>query len=140
MATLNSSLLTAGLITLKDNKLLLAYSNNKKAWYLPGGKVDRGESSLTSLKREIREELMIDLNDDRLDFYCHITAPAYGENPVVIMEQDCFIYDLREEINPSNEIGAVQYFSRASYMKEQFQVIGVLMVFDKLEADKLIEI
>lgn len=140
MHTLNSSLLTAGLITLKDNKLLLAYSNNKKAWYLPGGKVDRGENSLASLKREIREELMIDLNDDRLDFYCHITAPAYGEMPVVIMEQDCFIYDLKEEINPSNEIGAVQYFSRAAYMEEEFQVVGVLMVFDKLESDRLIEV
>ncbi|MEJ5145041.1 NUDIX hydrolase [Sphingobacterium sp. MYb388] len=138
MHTLPSNLYTAGLITLKDNKLLLAYSNNKKAWYLPGGKVDQGEDSLQSLKREIGEELMIELNDDRLEFYCHITAPAYGENPVVIMEQDCFIYDLKEEIHPSNEIGAVQYFSRPAYMQEQIQVIGVLMVFDKLEADHLI--
>ncbi|UZJ62949.1 NUDIX domain-containing protein [Sphingobacterium sp. KU25419] len=138
MNTRSSSLLTAGLITLKDNKLLLAYSNNKKAWYLPGGKVDQGEDSLQSLKREIKEELMIVLNTERLRFYCHITAPAYGEIPVVIMEQDCFIYDLQEEINPSNEIGDVRYFSRAEYLKEQFQVVGVLMVFDQLEADHLI--
>lgn len=41
----NKSILlpTAGLIVIKDNKLLLAYSNNKKAWYLPGGKIDLGE-------------------------------------------------------------------------------------------------
>jgi len=32
---------TAGLIALKGDKLLLAYSNNKKAWYLPGGKIDK---------------------------------------------------------------------------------------------------
>lgn len=138
MNTRSSSLLTAGLITLKDNKLMLAYSNNKKAWYLPGGKVDQGENSLQSLKREIEEELMIALDPERLSFYCHITAPAYGEIPVVIMEQDCFIYDLQEEINPSNEIGDVRYFSRAEYLKEQFQVVGVLMVFDQLEADHLI--
>ena len=138
MNTRSSSLLTAGLITLKDNKLLLAYSNNKKAWYLPGGKVDQGENSLQSLKREIEEELMIALDPERLRFYCHITAPAYGEIPVVIMEQDCFIYDLQEDIKPSNEIGEVRYFSRAEYLKEQFQVVGVLMVFDQLEADHLV--
>jgi ADP-ribose pyrophosphatase YjhB (NUDIX family) len=36
---------TAGLILIKDKKLLLAFSKNKKAWYLPGGKVDTNESS-----------------------------------------------------------------------------------------------
>ncbi|WP_236263836.1 NUDIX domain-containing protein [Dysgonomonas sp. Marseille-P4677] len=35
---------TAGLLIIKENKLLLAYSNNKKAWYLPGGKIEAGES------------------------------------------------------------------------------------------------
>lgn len=138
MNTITSSLLTAGLITLKNNKLLLAYSNNKRAWYLPGGKVDQGEDSLQSLKREIKEELMVELNAERLQFYCHITAPAYGETPVMMMEQDCFMYDLQEDIKPSNEIGDVRYFSREEYLKEQFQVVGVLMVFDKLEADHLL--
>lgn len=138
MHKLNSTLLTAGLVTLKDRKLLLAYSNNKKAWYLPGGKVDQGEDSVQSLRREVLEELLVDLDNERLRYYCHITAPAYGENPSVIMEQDCFIYDLREEIQPSNEIGAVRYFSRTEYEQEQIRVIGVLMVFDQLETDGLI--
>ncbi|AIM38330.1 DNA mismatch repair protein MutT [Sphingobacterium sp. ML3W] len=138
MHKLNSTLLTAGLVTLKDRKLLLAYSNNKKAWYLPGGKVDHGEDSVQSLRREVLEELLVDLDNERLRYYCHITAPAYGENPSVIMEQDCFIYDLREEIQPSNEIGAVRYFSRTEYEQEQIRVIGVLMVFDQLETDGLI--
>lgn len=138
MNKLNSTLLTAGLVTLKDRKLLLAYSNNKKAWYLPGGKVDNGEDSVQSLRREVLEELLVDLDNERLRYYCHITAPAYGENPSVIMEQDCFIYDLREEIQPSNEIGAVRYFSRTEYEQEQIRVIGVLMVFDQLETDGLI--
>lgn len=34
-------LLTAGLVVTKNNQLLLAYSNNKNAWYLPEGKVDK---------------------------------------------------------------------------------------------------
>jgi len=96
----NIALPTAGLIVVRGNKLLLAYSKNKKAWYLPGGKIDDGESSLDTLQREIFEELSIKLNSERLKYYCHITAPAYGELPHIIMEQDCFLYELNEKIEP----------------------------------------
>lgn len=58
----NIELPTAGLIVIENNKLLLAYSKNKKAWYLPGGKIDSGENSLKALQREIEEELNIILN------------------------------------------------------------------------------
>lgn len=132
------SLPTAGLVSIKDDKLLLAYSNNRKAWYLPGGKVDEGEEALQSLRREILEELNIELNPEKITYYCHVTAPAYGLVPEVIMEQDCFLYPLTEKIEPSNEIAAVRYFSRQEYSNEPIQVIGVLHVFDKLKADGLI--
>lgn len=57
MVNMMRKLATAGLIVVKDNKLLLAFSNNKKAWYLPGGKIDAGETSVQALQREIKEEL-----------------------------------------------------------------------------------
>lgn len=138
MSTITQGLPTAGLISIADQKLLLAYSNNKKAWYLPGGKIDAGENSLQSLRREILEELNIDLDPLKISYYCHITAPAYGVTPEIIMEQDCFLYPLTEQIQPSNEIGEVKYFSHADYLREPIQVIGVLHVFEKLEADGLI--
>ncbi|WP_245973015.1 hypothetical protein [Sphingobacterium siyangense] len=40
--TTTKCLPTAGLVSIKEDKLLLAYSNNRKAWYLPGGKIDAG--------------------------------------------------------------------------------------------------
>lgn len=134
---LNRTVLTAGLVVIRDNKLLLAYSNNKKAWYLPGGKVDAGETSLQSLQREIWEELTLRIKAEELKYYCHITAPAYGEN-AVIMEQDCYLYELSEEIAPRNEIGAVRFFDSESYAKEPAQVVGVLEIFEKLKADRLL--
>ncbi|WP_317171266.1 NUDIX domain-containing protein [Macellibacteroides fermentans] len=55
---------------------------NKKAWYLPGGKIDDGESSLETLQREIFEELNIVLNAERLKYYCHITRSGlWRRNP-----------------------------------------------------------
>ncbi|SKB29367.1 NUDIX hydrolase [Macellibacteroides fermentans] len=134
----NKALPTAGLVVVKGDKLLLAYSKNKKAWYLPGGKIDDGESSLETLQREIFEELNIVLNAEQLKYYCHITAPAYGEEPPIIMEQDCFIYQLNEKIEPKNEIGEVRFFDIKMYQSEPAQVPGVLLVFDKLIKDKVL--
>lgn len=129
---------TAGLIVVKQNQLLLAYSKNKKAWYLPGGKIDTGENPITALQREIKEELNIHLKSELIEFYYHISAPAYGETPNIIMEQDCFIYPLEEEVEAGNEIEAVQYFDFEAYKNESIQVVGVLNVFSKLIEDKII--
>jgi len=134
----SKALPTAGLIVVKNNGILLAYSNNKKAWYLPGGKVDPGESSLQSLQREIREELNLTLQADRLTYYCHISAPAYGEHQDIVMEQDCYIYDLQEDVRPGNEIGGVKFFDYESYRNEAIQVIGVLDIFERLTQDGIL--
>ncbi|MDM1297883.1 NUDIX domain-containing protein [Empedobacter falsenii] len=128
---------TAGLLVIKNNKLLLTFSKNKKAWYLPGGKIDKGENSETALVREIKEELSLDLVKEDLNFYCHITAEAYGEQNL-LMEQDCFLYDLNEEIKPTNEIEAYNYFTFEEYLQEEIQVIGVIKVFEKLTKDHLL--
>ncbi|WP_313578924.1 NUDIX domain-containing protein [Chishuiella sp.] len=132
-----NSLYTSGLLVLDHNKLLLTYSKNKKAWYLPGGKLDNNETSLEALVREIKEELSLELNSKELTFYTHISAPAYGEDNLQ-MEQDCFLYDLKTEIKPTNEIEAIKYFSFDEYKEEEIQVIGVLQVFEKLIKDSLI--
>jgi 8-oxo-dGTP pyrophosphatase MutT (NUDIX family) len=138
MDTATVHLKTAGLIVVKEDKLLLAFSKNKNAWYLPGGKVDAGETALQSIQREIEEELNVRIDLRFLKYYCHITAPAYGEERNVIMLQDCYWYELEQEISPGNEIGAVKYFDRYSYAQEAIQVAGVLKVFERLAADKII--
>lgn len=132
------SLPTAGLVVVKNNKLLLAYSNNKGAWYLPGGKVDEGETAEEALIREVEEELNIRLDTARLQYFCHTTAPAFGEKANVVMEQECFLYDLQEVVEASHEIGAVKYFDWEMYKLEPQQVPGVLHIFGQLKAKGLV--
>ncbi|MBS1567689.1 MAG: NUDIX domain-containing protein [Bacteroidetes bacterium] len=129
---------TAGLVVIKDKKLLLAYSNNKQAFYLPGGKVDKGETAPQALIREIMEELNIVLEEERLQYYTHITAPAYGENKGIIMEQDCYRYELEETPSPNAEIGSVEYFDSRSYPSQPAQVPGVIMILEQLKRDGLV--
>ena len=58
-------------VILKNNKVLIAQrapdENLAGKWEFPGGKIERGETPQECLKREIREEL--DVNIEVLDFF-----------------------------------------------------------------------
>ena len=134
-----NTLPTAGLIIVRHRALLLAYSNNKQAWYLPGGKIDAGETAKQALLREIHEELALNLDAEQLHFYTHISAPAYGETPAVMMAQDCFRAELGDAIPQAQaEIGAVRYFTLAEFQQLDIQVAGVVQVYACLQADGLV--
>ena len=129
---------TAGLIVINNNKLLLAHSQNKQAWYLPGGKREGSETAIESLRREITEELQVHLSSLDLRYYVHISAPAFGETDNTIMEQECFIGPANFPYSPSKEITAIRYFSFKEYLSQRPVVPGVVKVFEKLAYDGLI--
>lgn len=132
-------LATAGLLVINQRKLLLAWSRNKQCFYLPGGKVDPGETAVEALCREIAEELNTPLKAEDLQYYTHISAPAYGETNGTIMEQDCFL--LLKEISPvaAAEIGELRYFTTAEYKNEKHQAPGAVMILELLTANGIID-
>lgn len=132
-------LATAGLLVIQNRKLLLAFSNNKQCYYLPGGKLDTGETAKTALCREIEEELNVLLHEDDLLFYTHITAPAYGENEGVMMEQDCFLLTQPVTPNASAEIGDLRYFSLAEYLQQPNRAPGAVLILELLKRDGRID-
>lgn len=130
---------TAGLLIIKGRKLLLAYSKNKQCFYLPGGKIDAGETAAKALCREIAEELNVDINEQDLKYYTHITAPAYGELKGTIMEQDCFFISKPVNAIPSAEIGELKYFSLAEYLNESNLAPGAAIILQQLKTNGFID-
>jgi len=130
---------TAGLLVIQDRKLLLAYSRNKKCFYLPGGKIDEGETAALALCREIAEEMNVTIDEHELKYHTHITAPAYGEENGIIMEQDCFF--LHRSITPeaSAEIGELKYFSLDDYLSQSNRAPGAVMILECLRREGLID-
>ena len=53
----------AGCIILNDDKILLLHRNNGKhiQWEIPGGKIDDGETAEQAAKREVKEELSVEI-------------------------------------------------------------------------------
>jgi len=130
---------TAGLLVIQNRKLLLAYSRNKNCFYLPGGKIDKGETAAQALCREIAEEMNVTIREDELKYHTHITAPAYGEENGMIMEQDCFFLDRKINPQPSAEIGELKYFSLDDYLSERNLAPGAVMILELLRNDGLID-
>ena len=61
-----------GAIIVKNGKILCAQRGYDKSlpelWEFPGGKIEIGESPSQALKREIREELLLELANDLEEF------------------------------------------------------------------------
>jgi 8-oxo-dGTP pyrophosphatase MutT (NUDIX family) len=130
---------TAGLLIIRDRKLLLAFSKNKKCFYLPGGKVDADETPASALCREIAEEMNVAIAEKELQYYTHISAPAYGEENGIVMEQDCFIVDRHITPQASAEIGDLKYFSLLDYLSETHRAPGAVMILLQLKAEGYID-
>lgn len=56
----------ACIILSSDNRVLLNTDDNKDFWILPGGRVLAGEESKEAIKREIKEELGLEIYDEEL--------------------------------------------------------------------------
>lgn len=130
---------TSGLLVIENRKLLLAYSRNKQCFYLPGGKIDAGETATKALCREIAEEMSITIDEQELQYHTHISAPAYGEESGVIMEQDCFF--LQRNITPqaSAEIGELRFFTLDDYLCQPNKAPGAVLILERLKNEDLID-
>jgi len=63
LITMKKTYFSIKTLIVKDSKFLAVYniSDNKKIWDLPGGRMEFGESAEETLRREIYEELSIEI-------------------------------------------------------------------------------
>lgn len=75
----------AAVIVNEDGKILYCQRSDQKKflpgdWHLPGGKVEDGETYEIALKREIKEELNLDISNMEETAYRHIYPSNSGKN------------------------------------------------------------
>ena len=88
----------------KGNKIMIAkrnYGEFNGLYEFPGGKVEPGETKEEALKREIREELEVDIAID------HFFMKATYDYPTFHLDMDCYLCHLLDEnivLNDHSEI------------------------------------
>ena len=93
----------------KDEKILLVRVRDNPHWYLPGGKIEPGESSEAALVRELAEELGISLIQGSIAYLYTVVGPAYGIPGEV--ELICFTAQWDNPIAPAGEISELDWIS-----------------------------
>lgn len=86
-----------------DNRLLLVRKRNTRAFMLPGGKREPGESAHEALRRELQEELELNLPADALSPLGSFRAAAANE-PGTWVEAQVFVARLEQPVAPAAEL------------------------------------
>jgi len=98
------------LAVFKDKKMIMVRTTkNDEVFYTLGGKIEKGESGVECLHREVKEEAGVEIIDGSLKFLHEFEAPAYGrENTLVNIK----LYEgkLKNDPVPSSEVVEIKYF------------------------------
>lgn len=99
---------SAGII-IKDKKLLVERSKGKEFFISPGVTIEKNETPIETLIRELFEEFKITITDDDIEYFDTFSAPAAGlENTIV----EIFVYRVnsyKNEITPDSEVEEIAW-------------------------------
>ena len=96
----------------EQGRLLLVRKRNTRFFMLPGGKLEPGEDALTALKRELFEELELQLDDSALRPLGHYQAPAANEADTWLLA-DIFRATLPHSVQPAAELEELRWLDTA---------------------------
>lgn len=97
-----------GWVFIQDRKLLCVRSYGKDLFYIPGGKREPGESDLDTLRREVLEELSVEIAQEA-NYLGTFSAPADGKKADVIVAVKCYQADFMGNLQPGSEIEEMRW-------------------------------
>lgn len=120
---------------LHDGQLLSTRSHGKDRYYIPGGKREAGETDEQTLRREIREELTVELTPESLLYRGTFEAPAHGHAADVYVRMTCYSASYTGHLQPAAEIEEVVWLT----YQHRPQVSAVdQLIFDWLKDQQLL--
>ena len=84
-------------------------ARGREVYYLPGGKIDAGESAAEAAAREAREEVSLVLDPAALIELFEVRTLAHGEPDGRMVHMTVFRAETEAEPRPSAEVGAIHW-------------------------------
>lgn len=103
MSSENAIRIAAALISRDDGHVLLVRKRATESFMQPGGKIEAGEHPEAALRRELSEELGIELDPDEMTYVGRYSAPAAHE-PGRLVDAEIFRVAIARSVKPGAEI------------------------------------
>ncbi|HEV7849027.1 MAG TPA: NUDIX domain-containing protein [Mycetocola sp.] len=103
----------AAVAVVRDRRMLMVTARSRDVLYLPGGKVDPGESPADAAARETREEVAVGLVPGTVRELFTVVTQAHGEPDGRRVRMVVFSAETDAEPRPSAEVSAVHWVTTA---------------------------
>ncbi|PPF79373.1 NTP pyrophosphohydrolase [Rathayibacter rathayi] len=100
-------IIVSAVAVVRERRVLMVTARGRDVLYLPGGKVDEGESAVDAAARETREELGADALGLKPLFT--VRTQAHGEPEGRDVHMSVFAAQLDREARPSGEIDSLHW-------------------------------
>jgi 8-oxo-dGTP diphosphatase len=125
----------AAVAVLRERRLLLVTARGRDVYYLPGGKIEPGESARAAAVREAREEVGLDLDPADLDELFTVVSQAHGEPDGRLVRMTVFGVATSAAPEAAAEVDAVHWVTTAD--AHRFPPAGVEVARLLVERDLL---
>lgn len=99
----------AAVALVRDRRVLMVTARGRDVVYMPGGKIDAGETAFDAAIREAREEISVELDPSTVTELFTVTVQAHGEPDGRLVEMRVFQASTRDEPVASAEVDAVHW-------------------------------
>jgi len=99
-----------GLAIIKNGKILLVRNMGTEKFLMPGGRVESDETDIQTLKREIMEELSVELHENTIKFI-GIYEDVAANDPDSIVQIKLYTGEIMGQIKINNEIEEMRWFN-----------------------------
>lgn len=106
-------LLVAAIALVRDRRVLMVTARDRDVYYMPGGKIDEGESAAEAAAREAREEVALELDPLELHELFEVVVQAHGEPDGRLVRMRVFRAETDASPVASAEVGTLHWVTTA---------------------------
>ncbi|WP_353808235.1 NUDIX hydrolase [Agromyces sp. SYSU T00194] len=99
----------AAIALVRERRVLMVTARGRDVWFMPGGKLDPGESGAEAAAREAREEVSLHLDPGALQELFEVATQAHGEPDGRLVRMRVFRAVTDASPEPAAEIDAVHW-------------------------------